>query len=193
MPIIAVEGLDASGKTTIAALLAKSIGCDLVEKPLRWVLQHSKEKDLDSYYAVVNRVNTLDSAVARQWFHCFGWLLIANRYRDSIVVVDRYVLSNLSYNNHSRFDDICNLALSVTEPPTFTVLLNVSTAERRRRLSLRSPSELKSTSFDKDKARFALMKNYLIKQGWLHAVITTDGRPPQEIVDVITPSLKSIV
>lgn len=193
MPVIAVEGLDGSGKTTIASLLAKRIGCGFVEKPMRWLLQHRDDAGIGLYCEVVNRVNALDSAVARQWFYCLGWLLIAGRHRDSLVVVDRYVLSNLSYNNSERFNDICGLALSIADSPVFTVLLSVSEGERRRRIGQRSAAESEREDFDGDASRFAQMQAYLAEHSWPYIVMTTDCVSPSQVVDAIMPPIAPVL
>lgn len=193
MPVIAVEGLDGSGKTTIARLLSKRIGCGFVEKPMRWLLQRGDEAGLGRYDEVVNRVNALESAVARQWFYCLGWLLIAGRHHDSLVVVDRYVLSSLSYNYSESFDDICALALNFASPPLFTVLLAVSEGERLRRLGQRSADESEFADLGQDVSRFARMQAYLDRQNWPHIVVTTDSADPAQVVDAIMQSIAQVL
>jgi len=190
MTVIAVEGLDASGKSTIAILLSKRIGGKYIEKPMRWLLQNENTRGMKQYYEVINRVNALNSPIARQWFYCLGWLLLAEKDPDSLLVLDRYVLSNLSYNFNSKFNEISDIALNIAEPPVFTVLLTVSKEERRHRIMSRQNNESEIENFENDELRFNRMKQYLAEKNWPHLVISTENADPVNIVEVLVSSIK---
>jgi len=180
MPVIAIEGLDGCGKTTVAKLLATRLRCKLVEKPLRWILQEEGQQGLESYWAVVNRVNEFPDPMCRQWFHCLGWLLIHHRYPDSLVIVDRYVLSNLDYNQNPRFDQVYQAALSEIGQPLFTAVLEVTANERRRRITQRDGQD-PGESAEEDARRVQRMKDFIKRVGWPHLFVATDDQTPEQV------------
>jgi thymidylate kinase len=181
MPVIAIEGLDGSGKTSVCHSLARLLGCNVVEKPLRWLLLEPSGEDLGSYYEVVNRVNALEDPACRQWFYGLGWLLLHRRYPESLVIVDRYVISSLSYNDGVNFDSICTQLISITGVPFFTILLDVSAQERRRRIALRCADEVIPQEDSTEATRVEKMKAFLLLNGWPHLVVPTDGLSPDKV------------
>ena len=196
MPVIAIEGLDGSGKTTIAHLLGTAVKCPVVEKPLRWLLQHEYEQELRSYNDVVHRVNALQDPVCRQWFYALGWLLVGKKYRNQLVVVDRYMVSGYSYNASGYFESIWQMVTDIVGPPFLTVLLEVNEHERKRRLEQRTGESTSEAELAQGVERARMMHDYLHSKDWPQLILATDILTPERvtarIMERLQPMLQSL-
>ena len=130
--LIAIEGLDGTGKTTIANILAKSLGAVQLATP---------SKELSSVRKVADRVFAPDSP-SRTLFYS-ATVMEASRTALSLrkkglsVLIDRYWLSTLAYAH------VQNRALPLEEieylltPMDYTVYLTTSIEARQHRLDTR--------------------------------------------------------
>lgn len=133
--IIAFEGMDGCGKTTIAKNLAKKIGYDYIEKPNRDFLGVDKnryEKLLDVLYAI-------DNPTILAAFIGFGNLLQSN-IKDN-VVLDRHILSNYYWNGRKENDGIFKSFVKNTPKNTVNIILYASPEIRKQRIIQRNPND----------------------------------------------------
>lgn len=129
---IVFEGLDGSGKTTVANLTAKALGADLMTTPSP-KLRGLREEIIDAY---------ADSQEAAQLFY-LSTVFAASREIERYlaagrsVVLDRYFLSTQAYaelrGSELRLDGLAELLL----PADLTVFLDAPLATRRKRIEAR--------------------------------------------------------
>lgn len=129
--LVVVEGLDATGKTTLVRRLAAAIGAETLSTPPADI--RSFRVDLDAAYR--------SSPLAGQLFYASTVACASDRARALLsrgrsVVVDRYWISTRAYDLMRG-----GVALPHVErrllPATITLLLETDEAERRRRLEQR--------------------------------------------------------
>jgi dTMP kinase len=148
--IIAVEGLDASGKTTQATLLGEAF-----EAAGRHVT-HLSFPRYESFFGQRLRTlldgneattaNTLDPRSMALWFAMDRWDAVRNLQDTDVLIINRWTLSNAVYqgaraaaNNPAQgeavFDWVIQLETQVLglPQPTVGVLLDISVEESMRR------------------------------------------------------------
>jgi len=180
--LVALEGVDGSGKSTQAALLAAWLGADLTFEPGATVLGRSLRELLlePGQLAPDARAEALLMAADRAQH-------VAEVLRPALdagrtVVTDRYSGSTLAYQGYGRGLRADELGAVVRWAeggiePDLVVLLDVPLAVARRRLAAQSPDRLERL----DEAFFAR-----VRQGYLElaaadpsrwAVVDGDGDP----------------
>jgi len=119
---IVIEGLDGTGKSTIAKALAEEIGAEVLSTPGKEF--NNIREQLDNIYQ--------DNHQARQLFYMSSVVSISEQVRELIckgktVIVDRYFLSTQVYhqwksnNNHFELIDVTNRMLT----PDITIYLHL--------------------------------------------------------------------
>ena len=145
--VIAVEGLDATGKTTLAAALAEVLGAELFTTPPA-ELRGGPRRAIDSVYT--------DHPLASQLFYASTLAYVSDRMRETLTggrhaVVDRFWLSTLSYDVLRR--DALDLDPLVAQllPCDLTLYLHAPVAVRAQRLAHRghiTPADQQSLAAD---------------------------------------------
>jgi dTMP kinase len=136
---IVIEGLDGTGKSTIAKALAEAIGAEMLSTPGREF--NNIREQIDSIYQ--------DNHQARQLFYMSTVVSISEQVRELIskgknVIVDRYWLSTQVYhqwkseNNHFELIEVENKILI----PDITLYLHLPLEQRKKRLRERKSNSL---------------------------------------------------
>lgn len=128
--VIAIEGADGCGKTTIGQQLAEELGAVLVESPSSEI--HLERKKIDAHFR--------GCGLALQLFYAATNAQSSRLISEALgqgksVVVVRYWASTLAYNGIARESEMDDSSwLSQIAPCDFTVHLQVAPEERRRRM-----------------------------------------------------------
>lgn len=131
-PIVALEGLDGVGKSTVARLLAELLGAEYVSTPLP-ALQPLRTA-IEAAFA--------SSPLALRLFHAANVIAASDRARANRVagratVLDRYWLSTLAYAAAAGETELPRELGELLVRPTQTVFLVAPLPVRCRRMGLR--------------------------------------------------------
>jgi thymidylate kinase len=180
--LIAFEGLDGSGKSTIAPLVAAQVGG-------RYVAMPPSELDLKQH-ALLRR----QASPARYLYYLAGVAAIEHALaEDDLVICDRHLAS--AHALHVDTDDEVRRAFEALplRAADGTIFLDVSEPERRARLEARprplDPFEQRLlVDYDlreRVRARLLMAPNILI--------VPTDGRTVEEVVSRSVEALDQLV
>lgn len=167
---IAVEGLDGTGKSTLAAALAARLGATLLHTPPREFCE--LRPVLDATFA--------PSPVATQLFYSATVVYASDRARQLLargipVVVDRYWLSTVVYAACRT----CHVDLSAVEPvllrPDLTVFVDADEAVRQQRLTARGMTRADRDSVDHRNELRGHYLTALAKKGFSRTVLYLDS------------------
>ena len=128
---ISIDGIDGTGKTTVAKALAKKLGFYFVEKPFSGVFSdQTKEKYLD----IKNGLKKLGSKNASCWFYGMNLIFASEFYRKNNIVVDRGLVSNFAWMIDLENIEIFDTAIKFSGLPDFTVLITLANDIIKQRL-----------------------------------------------------------
>jgi len=180
--IIAIEGLDGSGKTSVGAALAAELGAEFVSgTPSSWL------------GADLNTLMRDYTAPARYLLYLARAVWIGQSYTDSElpVVVDRYLASchALHVGVPRKYRD--SLAGLPVPPPSLAFYLDVSEPERLRRLAMRGlPEDPFERELRQDAEFRALVQcRFMAGDGMIH--IQTDGLPVCDVASRAAERVRS--
>lgn len=131
--VVVVEGLDGTGKSTAARLLADRLGAELVQTP------PAELQDVRSLIDDALR----PSPLARKLFYAATVALASDEARRNLAagrstVIDRYWLSTLAYGELLGADTSLAAVGAALLRPTLTLLLEAPTAVRLGRMRQRA-------------------------------------------------------
>ncbi len=144
-PIIAIEGIDGAGKTTVARILADELGylyLKTPDKPFVDIRSHFDHKSADPR-------SRLHFYIACLW-DAYNKALRASNF--SGVILDRYILSTYAYhkilcNGSCDVDGI--ISLSAPPPADLNIHIKISPATAAKRILDRS-IEISGDHFERD-------------------------------------------
>lgn len=143
--MISIEGIDCSGKTSIAKLVSEKINYRFIEKPM---LKYF-EMDRITYTEVKAKMKQgiiedfpNDSQDIMFWYQAFNNVISAKLQKYFDIIVDRHYITNAFWNcnNDGNLKDnieILSSVMSVFGKPDLTVILSVSKETALRRLKQR--------------------------------------------------------
>lgn len=152
-PIIAIEGIDGAGKTTVAEALATSIKGNFINTP------PVDYKPLKLFFELPER-----SVKARLLFYVGSlweiWEDIIERCKVRPVVLDRYTLSTLLYHETLLNEDIFNIYNNAF-PPNADITISLDVSEKTALIRLQKKS---TKSFDTDLENDSMLQRDLAKK-----------------------------
>ncbi|MAF09233.1 hypothetical protein CMK11_02180 [Candidatus Poribacteria bacterium] len=186
---IAIEGMDGVGKTTVARLLSTRLGFDVVEKPLRYLLDEPGETA--NYVHTRDYINQqVENDPLRAWFYGLGNVFLYHRFRGRDVITDRHFASNYFWCGGPGTEDIFKCMVDLVGKPEHTFLLHASLEEATRRIRGRDAQDP-----DLEKAALGArarqkMESFLVRYDMPHTVVDTTSLRPEEVVDVMLGVLR---
>ena len=100
MMIIAVEGMDGAGKTTICEYIEKKYNFINVEKPTKYLFEDQTGViDYDKYYETLDMIYQTDEATRTRFFGN-GNIIAVTKFPNQDIVLDRHLASNYYWNGN---------------------------------------------------------------------------------------------
>lgn len=118
--IVAIEGLDGVGKSSVAKRLAEKLGFIYVEKPFSNVFQRDQ---MEKYMEIKKGLNLQQDRSLLAWFYGLNLLFGKDYYKNENVVYDRFLVSNYSWILDEDNEFIFESMVKAVGVPDVTVLL----------------------------------------------------------------------
>lgn len=190
--IIAVEGIDGSGKTTICKEIAKTLNFDFVEK----ALQKTLGLQINEYINMREKLkeNTIARNQIMSMFFGMNNILCGTMGATHNIVSDRYIATNYYWYGCNETDVLFDAIIQLIKKPFLTVLLNVSQENLTKRILSREYTskeyqerELKLTTHASsflDKS-----KHFLSRHNYNYIVVDNNKRSINSVVDEIVSNI----
>lgn len=182
--IIAIEGMDGSGKTSISKIVADKIGYNYLDKPMKNYLNITEEE----YENLCQKIYMLNDDLKALFFG-FGNLLAIKTSKQNIIM-DKHILSTYFWNGTDENKDLFNSFIDFGIIPDLTIILYASIENRMRHIKIRNIQDKdlvdeRKMSFGYDKMIYFAEKNKMP-----YVFVNGDELLFEEIVDYIVKIIK---
>ena len=178
---IAIEGMDGSGKTTLAKSLAKLYGYTYIDKPFKFIFDglNLDEKQIKEIEWKLYETN--DEALITT-FYGLGLLYGTRNIDGENFIYDRHFVSNYYWHGTEENEKLHDVFLDLCGKPDLTILLKASVETRIKRISIRDnkdPDLINSAMYDYG---YDKMVKYLCDKNYNYIIIDTDGKTKDEVL-----------
>ena len=184
--IIAIEGMDGVGKTTIAKSLEKSLSFKYIKDPLKELFEIDDEHLIKISEKIFNSKD--DRLIS--WYLGLGDSYALSKYKDKDIVMDRHILLNYFWNGNENTEKIFETLIDMFGRPDLTILLQATPATRIRRIEERNPNDpdlqkpiMREYGYDK-------MIEFLKRYKYNYVVIDTDELSKEDTLEECKKKIK---
>ena len=142
--IITIDGLDGTGKSTLAKRLSEELGYEYVDKPIYELF--NVKGDNNYLYKEISHIQRLvydetDSDVLKSYFTGLSLLYVKECMSDRNLIIDRGLLSAVAFNGDEKSKPVFETLLKLGVFFDASILVTASKEERIRRMMLRNPND----------------------------------------------------
>lgn len=177
--LVAIEGMDGVGKTTVAKRIEKDLNFIYVKDPLKDLF----ELDDGHLEKVSDKVFGLKNDKLISWYLGLGDSYALSHYKGNDVVMDRHILLNYFWNGNRDTEKVFDVQIELFGKPDLTILLVASSDIRRKRIESRDCND---PDLNKDKIfeyGYDKMISFLDKYHYNYVIVDTDGMSSLEMIE----------
>lgn len=179
--IVAIEGMDGAGKTTICEYIEKKYNFINIEKPTKYLFEDKSGKiDYPRYYETLEMIYQTDD-ITRTKFFGKGNIIAVTKFPNQDIVLDRHLASNYYWNGNSELDEHYRQLIDKCGKPDITIFLYATPFTRYKRLRKRNMNDvdLKDSTIFADGTKKNI--DFLIRFNLNHQIINTDNKTIAEV------------
>lgn len=190
--MIAVEGMDGVGKTTISKHICEQFGFNYIEKPLHYFYNDGADKEYEDLMKVANRMYDINDSIVKSWYFSLGDIYVARMFADPDVVIDRYLVSNYYWNGDHESELVFKTLIEISGTPDLTILLYATPKTRMERLKKRNKDDPDLSDPDKMDDGYNKMIYFVEKFNLPCIVINTDDKSLDEVKQIVDSEIKKL-
>lgn len=179
---IAIEGMDGTGKTTVAKYIAKELNYDYVTKPFTFLFDkfgfnEQQIKDIEwSLY------ETYDEALISS-FYGLGLLYGTRVLSYENIIYDRHFVSNYYWHGNDETEELHNKFIELCGKPDLTILLKASTNTRMKRIAKRDAKDRDIDNSAMYDDGYDKMIKFLNDKNFNYLIIDTENMTIEEVIE----------
>lgn len=136
--IVAIEGMDGAGKTTICSHIERTFNFINIDKPTKYMfLDDNGNIDYKRFNEALEMVYK-SNELTRSKFFGKGNYIAVTKYPDSNVVLDRHLASNFYWNANKNLYGYYEELIQMCGKPDITIYLDATPQTRYMRLKYRN-------------------------------------------------------
>ena len=183
--VIAVEGLDGSGKSTIAKNLSKKLDFIYVEKPLKYLFANNNSDGYEELMSLAKKIYEVKSDSIRASFIGMGLLAAYDKFKDQNIVLDRHFLSNYFWNGSEESKYIFDGLIKTIGKPDLTIILYASPEERYQRIKKRDQNDPDLNDKDMLIDGYPKMIDFANENNFNYLYVDTSNKDEKEVLEEI--------
>lgn len=192
--IIAIEGMDGVGKTTICKILSKRLNYKFIDKPVKYLKGDNTEIEKGDWTIIENIYNK--NELIRSLFFLTGNILALDNSKNENVILDRHFASNLFWNSSDKeinlFKEVINLSKYYYSNKVVNIFLFTDKEELRKMLIKRNENDEDINNIELLIENYEKMKNIYKKLDENFIEIDTTGLTIDEVIEKIYYILEGI-
>lgn len=175
--IVAIEGMDGVGKTTVAKSIEKDLKYKYVKDPLKELL----EIDEEHLRKVSDKIFNFDDIRIKAWYLALGdiYALACNRN----IVMDRHILLNYFWNGNEESEEIFDTQIKLFGKPDLTILLYASPKVRIKRIQNRNPNDSDLKKENMKLYGYDKLTDFLKKYKYNYIIVNTEELSINEVIE----------
>jgi len=176
--IIAIEGMDGSGKTTVAKSIEKELKFKYVKEPLKELFEID-DKHIEK---ISKKIFDNKDIKLKAWYLALGDIFALNQYKNENIVMDRHVLLNYYWNGNEQSKEIFDTQVKLFGKPDLTIILYASPEIRLNRILNRNPNDPDLQKDNMKKNGYDKLLEFVKKYKYNYVVIDTDNLSIDEVI-----------
>lgn len=184
--IVAVEGMDGVGKTTLAKSIEKDLSFEYIKDPLKELFEVNDEHLIKISEKIFNSKD--DKLIS--WYVGLGDSYALSKYKNKDIIMDRHILLNYFWNGNMNTEKIFETLIDMFGRPDLVILLRATPSTRMKRIKDRNPNDpdlqkpiMREYGYDK-------MIEFLDKYKYNYVVIDTDELSKEETLEECKKKIK---
>lgn len=187
--IVAFDGLNGVGKTTMAKRFAKEFDYKYIERPIYKIFGINNNKPKGKYKIVQELENKIynenDNVVIKACLTGLGILYVQKNSKNSRIVIDRHILSNFSYNGTKESLPLFEAFIKMGIYPDVSILLYADKEELVKRIKKRNPNDLDLVDIDIMFKSYENIIKFLKTYKLPSIIINTNNKTEEEVFEEI--------
>lgn len=176
--IIAIEGMDGVGKTTVAKSIEKELNFKYVKEPLKEIF----EIDDTQIEKISKKIFSSNNEKLISWYLALGDVYALENYKNNNVILDRHILLNYYWNGNKQSEEIFNTQIKMFGKPDLTIILYASPKVRMKRISSRNPNDSDLKNENMMKNGYDKLLKFVKKYNYNYTLVNTDNLSIQEVI-----------
>jgi thymidylate kinase len=179
--IIAFEGLDGSGKTTIAKMISSEFKMEYRSSYLEEMLN----LDDINFFRMKKRINGCDNSIEIRSLLFLSSILYGYSNLKEDVCFDRNILSEYLFDGNESTEVFFDAVISKGYCPDLTIILYASDEERRKRIIKRNPNDSDLGKCSLGDEKYSKMIEFAERKKLNYVVISQDNLSLEEVYEKV--------
>lgn len=182
--IIAIEGMDGVGKTTIAKKLATDLNYLYIDKPLQYFFNNDKVRDT-GFQNFLKKLYSMDDPLIKAWIIGLGNIFSCRNFKNQNLILDRHLVSNYFWNGTDESKIVFETILNIIGKPDMTILLFANPKTRKERMTLRDENDKDISDPEKMVLGYDKMKEFLDDFKIPYIPVNTEDRNANKVYESV--------
>lgn len=190
--VIAIEGMDGVGKTTIAKMLAEDYSFKYIEKPLSYIFDTKILSGNINLREISKNIYNFNDEILKAWFFGLGNLYTILKYEGEDLIIDRHFVSNYFWNGNERSNRVFQVMIDLIGKPDLTVILYASPKTRMKRIYARNKNDYDLTDQEKQVDGYDKMIAFVNDFQIPYVIVNTENKSMDEVYQEVTNIIQDL-
>jgi len=190
--VIAIEGMDGVGKTTIAKMLAEDYSFKYIEKPLSYIFDTKVLSGNINLREISKNIYNFNDEILKAWFFGLGNLYTILKYEGEDLIIDRHFVSNYFWNGNERSNRVFQVMIDLIGKPDLTVILYASPKTRMKRIYARNKNDYDLTDQEKQVDGYDKMIAFVNDFQIPYVIVNTENKSMDEVYQEVTNIIQDL-
>lgn len=186
--IIAIEGMDGVGKTTIANYISKKYNFTFIDKPIKYIYGKDNNIISNELNKLLDSIYKYNDPIIKTWFFGLGNLLCIRNHQNKNIIIDRHYVSNYFWNSDEECKPIYDAMFNIIGKPNLTIILHAEYKELLKRIKSRNINDPDLLSIEENGLN--KMVEFVEKNKINYEIVDTTNKSIKDVEKIIDKILE---